>query len=59
MPWIFDCANDPKELWNIAAANTWVGVPVAKIGMAYQQSQQVHPNIAPGMDGPPSKQQNK
>jgi hypothetical protein len=32
---------------------------VAKIGMAYQQSQQVHPNIAPGMDGPPSKQQNK
>jgi hypothetical protein len=30
IPWMFDIKNDPKELWNITAANTWVCVAVAK-----------------------------
>jgi hypothetical protein len=38
IPWIFNVADDPKELWNIAPANTWVGVPVAKIGLEYTAS---------------------
>jgi hypothetical protein len=27
-PWMFDIENDPKELWNIASANTWFGVAI-------------------------------
>ncbi len=51
-PWVFDVSNDPKELWNIALANTWVGEQVAKIAFEYQKSLQKHPNIEPGSDGP-------
>ncbi len=53
-PWTFDVENDPKELWNISAANTWIGVPVAKINLAYEKSLKDHPNIQPGDEGPPT-----
>jgi arylsulfatase len=52
-PLIFDVRNDPKELWNIAPANTWIGEPVARVLGAYYQSLRKHPNIAAGAaDGP-------
>jgi arylsulfatase len=51
-PWVFDVANDPKELWNISTASTWVGAPVAKIMMDYAKSTRQFPNIEPGADGP-------
>ena len=52
-PWIFDIENDPKELWNIASANTWVGVAMAKkVGAPYSESLKGHPNIKPGAEGP-------
>ncbi len=38
-PWMFDIENDPKELWNIAAANSWVGVAVVRnVGTPYAAS---------------------
>jgi arylsulfatase len=52
-PLMFDVANDPKELWNIAPSNTWLGDPVGRVLGAYYQSVRVHPNIAAGAaDGP-------
>lgn len=51
-PWVFDVSNDPKELWNIALANTWIGQPVAKIQMQYYQSLVKYPNIKPGAKEP-------
>lgn len=52
LPWVFDVGNDPKELWNISAAATWVGGPLAKIRMEYARSVKQFPNIEPGSDGP-------
>jgi arylsulfatase A-like enzyme len=52
MPWVFDVANDPKELWNIAPSSTWVGAQVAKAGVAYQKSLEKFPNIPAGAAGP-------
>ena len=52
LPWVFDIENDPKELWNINAANTWLSVPVTGVLSAYQQSVAMFPNIAPGSAGP-------
>jgi arylsulfatase len=52
-PLIFDVSNDPKELWNIAPANTWIGEQGARVLGAYYQSLRKYPNIAPGAaDGP-------
>lgn len=52
-PLIFDVANDPKEMWNIGPANTWVGEPVGRVLGAYYQRLRAHPNIAAGAaDGP-------
>jgi arylsulfatase A-like enzyme len=56
-PWAFDIENDPKELWNISAANTWLGEPVAKIRFAYEQSLADHPSIPPGAEGPKKNEQ--
>ena len=56
IPWVFDISNDPKELWNIAAANTWIGVPMARIGVEYQKSIAKFPNILPVDAGPEIKQ---
>jgi arylsulfatase len=47
-PWIFDVDNDPKELWNIAASNVWLGTPMGKVLATYQMSLAKYPNIAPG-----------
>lgn len=52
-PLLFDLANDPKELWNIAAANNGVGQPMARVVGACQKSLAEHSNIRPGADGPP------
>src|SRR5271165_1636010 len=52
-PWMFDIENDPKELWNIASANTWVGTAIAKrVGAPYAESLKGHPNLKPGAEGP-------
>jgi hypothetical protein len=45
--------NDPKEYWNIASDNTWVGAAVAKaVGAPYFARLKGHPNIKPGAEGP-------
>ena len=52
-PLIFDIENDPKELWNIAPANPWVGGAVARaVGAPYMASLKGHPNLKPGAEGP-------
>lgn len=51
-PWLFDIENDPKELWNINAANVWVARPIRKIEAEYRASIARHPNIKPGADRP-------
>jgi hypothetical protein len=52
-PWMFDIENDPKELWNIATANAWVGSAIAKyVGAPYAASLKGHPNLKPGAEGP-------
>ena len=52
-PMVFDVENDPKELWNINAANQWLSQAVAPTMRDYAVSVQRHPNIAPGQaDGP-------
>ncbi|MEE8303689.1 MAG: sulfatase-like hydrolase/transferase, partial [Candidatus Tectomicrobia bacterium] len=51
-PYIFDLENDPKELWNINAANNWVGQALAPILKDYVISTKKFPNIKPGSKGP-------
>jgi len=53
--WMFDVENDPKELWNIGSANTWVQHKIGEIRQAYEKSVQKYPNIKPGADGPEAK----
>jgi arylsulfatase A-like enzyme len=54
-PWIFDLENDPKELWDLNTAQSWVSGPVARILGAYEQSVARFPNIKPGADGPEAR----
>lgn len=51
-PMVFDIENDPKELWNINAANGWLNTPVTKVMASYYASVAKFPNIKPGADGP-------
>jgi arylsulfatase len=52
-PWMFDIENDPKELWPLGAANTWIGAAVARtVGAPYAASLKGHPNLKPGAEGP-------
>jgi arylsulfatase len=51
-PWVFDVANDPKELWNIGASSTWLGRPFGQINVAYAKSVARFPNVEPGAEGP-------
>jgi arylsulfatase len=50
--YIFDIENDPKELWNIAPTNGWVGMPFGKILGLYEQSVAKFPNLEPGSETP-------
>ena len=56
LPWVFDVANDPKELWNISPSSTWLGRPLAQINLAYARSLAQSPNIEPGAEGPKASQ---
>merc|ERR1712061_820173 len=47
-PWIFDLENDPKELWDIAAMNSWLGEVLGPLLAAYEKSAAHFPNIRPG-----------
>jgi arylsulfatase len=47
-PWVFDLENDPKELWNIAAMNPWLGHVLSPTILGYEKSIRVCPNIPPG-----------
>lgn len=55
IPLLFDVANDPKELWNMATSNTWVVEVMTKYALEYQKSVKKHPNIEPGGEGPEVK----
>ena len=48
IPYIFDLENDPKELWNINAANNWLVPVIAPILKDYAISTKKHPNLKPG-----------
>ena len=52
IPYIFDLQNDPKELWNINAANNWLSPVLAPILRAYGISTHKFPNLKPGAVGP-------
>jgi arylsulfatase A-like enzyme len=52
-PWVFDLENDPKELWNLNTAHTWVGAITGRILRRYTDSTQQYPNLQAGEDGPP------
>jgi hypothetical protein len=52
VPYIFDLENDPKELWNINAANNWLSPVLAPILRDYGVSTIKHPNLKPGAKGP-------
>lgn len=52
VPYVFDLENDPKELWNINAANNWLSPIVGGIVRKYAISTQQFPNIKPGAKGP-------
>jgi arylsulfatase len=51
-PWIFNIEDDPKELWNINTASSWVSVAMAKVLVEYKRSIQAFPNLMPGGEGP-------
>jgi len=55
VPYVFDLENDPKELWNINAANNWLSPVLAPILREYAVSSQKFPNLKPGAAGPASK----
>ena len=52
IPYVFDLENDPKELWNVSAANNWLSPVVATILKDYAMSVQKYPNLKPGAPGP-------
>ncbi len=53
LPQIFDIENDPKELWNIAAANNWLKPVITPLLREYAISTRRYPNVKPGAkDGP-------
>jgi len=52
IPYIFDVENDPKELWNINAANNWLSPVLAPILREYAISTRKFPNLKPGAKGP-------
>jgi arylsulfatase len=52
IPYVFDLENDPKELWNVSAANNWLSPVVATILKDYAMSVQKYPNLTPGASGP-------
>ena len=52
IPYVFDVENDPKELWNINAANNWLSPILAPILREYGISTKKFPNLAPGAAGP-------
>ena len=56
IPYIFDLENDPKELWNMNAANNWLTPILAPILRDYAISTGKFPNIKPGSAGPPQSQ---
>ena len=56
LPYVFDLENDPKELWNINAANNWLSPIGAKILRDYALSVQEHPNLKPGARDPSESQ---
>jgi len=51
-PYVFDLENDPKELWNINAANNWLSPVFGSVLGHYAASVRAHPNLAPGATGP-------
>ncbi len=53
--WIFDIENDPKELWDVNAANGWLTATAARIVGEYAKSIAKYPNIKPGAEGPGQK----
>ena len=52
VPLLFDVDNDPKELWNISVANTWVFGALGQYLVKYEASVKKHPNLEPGAEGP-------
>jgi len=52
IPYVFDLQNDPKELWNINAANNWLSPLLAPILREYAISTKKFPNLKPGAAGP-------
>lgn len=52
IPYVFDLENDPKELWNINAANNWLSPVLEKVLRDYKVSVMKHPNLKPGAAGP-------
>ncbi len=52
VPYVFDLENDPKELWNINAANNWLIPVMAPILKDYAVSTKTYPNLKPGAKGP-------
>ena len=52
IPYIFDLENDPKELWNINAANNWLSAVIAPVLKQYAVSTKKHPNLKPGATEP-------
>jgi arylsulfatase len=53
VPKIFDLVNDPTEEYGATATpNAWVGVPMMKIVMEFEQSLKKYPPIAPGTPDP-------
>ena len=52
IPYIFDLENDPKELWNINAANNWLSPVLAPLLRQYAISTKQFPNLKSGAKGP-------
>jgi arylsulfatase len=52
VPLLFDVDNDPKELWNIGVANTWVFGALGQHLVKYEASVKKHANLTPGAEGP-------
>ena len=52
IPYVFDLHNDPKELWNINAANNWLSPVLAPILREYAISTKKFPNLKPGAKKP-------
>ena len=48
IPYVFDVQNDPKELWNINAANNWLSPVLVPVLRDYAISTKKFPNVKPG-----------